>query len=90
MSGPDEETKALQASIFWSKVRRAREAPEGEKLMEGPRLFDVVAGRMRSGIRADHPEFNEEQVWAEFSRRLAVLKRISDAGHYRDAGLIDG
>jgi len=89
MSSVDPETKALQHSIFWSKVRRAREMDPGEKFADGPRLFDQASAVMRAGILAQFPDFDEDQVTTEIRRRLAIRRQIDEQGIYVDAGYID-
>ncbi len=81
--------KALQDSIFWSKVERAKQTPLEEKFLDGPRLFDEMSRWTKACIRGEHPEFTDEQVQQEFLRRLAIRKRLDDAGFYQDAGFID-
>ncbi len=85
----DSKTKALQNSIFQSKVARARQQPIDEKIFEGPRLFDQVCQRMRDGIRQERPQFTDDEVEDELRRRLAITKRIDERGFYEDAGYID-
>jgi hypothetical protein len=89
MSQVDPEIKALQDSIFLSKVARARRTPINERLADGPLLFDECCQIMRAGIRGQFPDFTEEQVDSEFRRRLAIGKRLSDGNIYVDAGMID-
>ncbi len=85
----DSETKALQASIFLSKVARARQAPESEKLAEGPLLFDQNMAVMRGAIKSQFPDWSDDRIEQEIDRRLRIAKRTSDAGLYRDAGMVD-
>ncbi|MEO8498767.1 MAG: hypothetical protein ABI614_27200 [Planctomycetota bacterium] len=89
MSQVDPEIKALQDSIFLSKVAKARRTPIEERLADGPLLFDACCGIMRDGIRWQFPDYNEEQVEKEFRRRLAIGKKLSDANFYRDGGMLD-
>ena len=81
--------KELMDAIFIDKVRRARQTPMDKKMLDGPRLFDLNCQIMRSGIRAQHPHYNEQQIEKELRRRLAIARRIDDAGNYRDAGVWD-
>ena len=80
--------RRLQDDLFRSKVRRARQMSPDERMMEGLRLFDRGVSLMRDGIRAQHPEFDDAQVEREVHRRLAIAKRLDDAGLYRDAGAV--
>ncbi len=89
MSQPDAETKALMDSIFIDKVLRARRRSIGEKMLDGPRLFEDGCLLMRNGIRWQFPEFSDEQVESELRRRLAIRRKIDEAGIYRDAGVLD-
>jgi hypothetical protein len=82
-------SKTLMNAIFIDKVRRARQTPMSEKILDGPRLFDLNCQIMRSGIRSQFPEFNEQQVEQELRRRLAIARKIDDAGIYTDAGVWD-
>ena len=81
--------KELMDAIFIDKVRRARQTPMDQKMLDGPRLFDLNCQIMRSGIRTQFPEFDDEQVEQEFERRLAIARRIDDAGIYRNVGTGD-
>jgi len=89
MSQVDPEIKALQDSIFLSKVARARGTPIDEKIFDGPRLFDQACHRMRDGIRHDHPDYTEGQVEAELRRRLRIKRMLDERGFFEDAGYID-
>lgn len=88
MSQVSPELQLLQDDLFRSKVRRARRMRPDERMMEGLHLFDRAVSLMRDGIRAQHPEFDDAQVEREVHRRLAIAKRLDDAGLYRDAGVI--
>ncbi len=80
--------KALQDEIFVSKVKRARRMSIDERMMEGLHLFDRCMSLMRDGISASHPEFTPEQVEQEVRRRLAIARRLDDAGLYHPAGVV--
>ena len=82
MSQVDDETKQMMDSIFIGKVLRARRTPMDEKILDGPRLFDLNCAMARSGIRSQFPDYSDEQVEQELRRRLAIARRIDDAGIY--------
>ncbi len=84
----DPEINALQDEIFLSKVKRARRMTIDERMMEGLHLFDRCMSLMRDGVTASHPEFTPEQVEKEVRRRLAIARRLDDAGLYRPAGVV--
>lgn len=89
MTQPDAETKALMNSIFIDKVLRARRRLIGDKMLDGPRLFDDCNQMMRGGIRSQFPMYNDEQVEQELRRRLAIQRQIHERGIYQDAGVLD-
>ncbi len=89
MSHIDDDTKRLMDEIFVDKVLRARRRSIGEKILDGPRLFEDGCKLMRSGIRWQFPEYADEQVEAELRRRLSIRRRIDEAGIYRDVGVLD-
>lgn len=89
MSRVDAETRQLMDEIFIDKVLRASRRSIGDKMLDGPRLFDDCCRIMRSGIRFQFPDYTEQQVEAEFRRRLEIGRRISEKGIYRNAGVID-
>ena len=63
-------------AIFIDKVRRARQTQMDQKMLDGPRLFDLNCQIMRSGIRTQFPNYDEEQVQKELRRRLAIQRRM--------------
>ena len=82
MTGSVSAQQSLMAALFVDKVRRARRTPPGEKLLDGPRLFDQNCQLMRGAIRSQFPEFDDGQVEQELRRRLAIARRIDEAGIY--------
>ncbi len=84
-----ERTKQLQDAVFLSKVRKARKQSIGEKLLEGPRLFDVACQRMRVGIRHQFPDDDDDQVEKELRHRLKIKRQIDEQGFFVPAGRID-
>jgi len=74
--------QSLMEIIFIDKIRRARRMTPGEKMLEGPRLFDQNCQLMRGAIRSQFPEFDDAQVEQELRRRLAIARRIDEAGIY--------
>ena len=76
-------------SVFRDKVRRARETPMEERILDGPRLFDLNCQIIKGAIRSLFPAFSDEQVEQEYFRRLQIARAIDSAGIYRDVGLID-
>ena len=81
--------QSLKDQIFADKVRRARETPIEQKILEGPRLFDMNAEIIKGAIRSQFPGYSDEQINHEYFRRLQIARTIDDAGMFRDVGLID-
>jgi len=50
--------------------------PPGDKLLEGPRLFERACRLMADGIRHQHPELDEDAVQSLLSARLARLHTL--------------
>jgi len=67
---------ALADRLYAEEVARARAMPPGDKLLEGPRLFERACGLMRDGIRHQHPELDDEGVRALLSARIDRLQSI--------------
>ena len=81
----DSETKALQRSLYRSKVERARVVSMvsmGSKLFAGVALFDRVRARMLCGIRSQCPAWSDAEIEAEFSRRLTARRERQQRGIY--------
>ena len=81
MDAPNE-FQPLMDSIFREKVLRARQQSISEKIVGGLDLFEEVLVRMRGGIRAQFPQFDEEQVEAELYRRIEVQRRLKEHGFF--------
>jgi dsRNA-specific ribonuclease len=65
-----EELKALARDIEKRKLARAREASIEEKLLDGPRLFQMACEAMRAGLRLDHPSASEEDIHRRLIERI--------------------
>ncbi len=74
---------------FIEKVMYARSRSIGEKILDGPRLFDLDCDLECIRIRAQFPTFNDEQVEQELHLRLTIARQIDEAGIYRDTGVGD-
>lgn len=65
-------TPALLAALDEEEVTDARRQSFAQKFLAGAELFDYAEQISLGGIRMQHPEFTEEQIRAEFARRLAI------------------
>ncbi len=54
-----------------------------EKLRMGADLYDEGIRWLRQLIKAENPEFSDEQISQELDRRRAIARRIDDAGRFR-------
>src|SRR5947209_426522 len=66
---PDRE---LLDDLYRERVLRARRTPPEEKLLEGPRLFDLACRIMADGIRDENPGVDEQRVQELLTQRLAL------------------
>ena len=74
--GPTDE---LIDRLYRERVLWARAQPPAEKLWAGPRLFDCACRITMCGIRARHPQADEEEVLRILRQRLALARRLEDA-----------
>jgi hypothetical protein len=63
----------LADTLYREQIERARAMSPGDKLLEGPRLFERAWRLMAAGIRSRHPELNEDEV---IERVRAMLVRV--------------
>ncbi|HEV3261002.1 MAG TPA: hypothetical protein VG013_29395 [Gemmataceae bacterium] len=69
-------TKELIDDIYRERVLRARRTPPEDKLLDGPRLFDLACRLMKDGIRDQYPEADERRVQEILAQRIALLRRL--------------
>jgi len=69
-------TRELINDIYRARVLKARRTPPEEKLLDGPRLFDMSCRIMMDGIRHEHPDADERQVKEILAARLALLRKL--------------
>ncbi|MFL5329271.1 MAG: hypothetical protein ACJ8C4_10185 [Gemmataceae bacterium] len=67
-------TQELIDQIYREKVLRARQMPLEDKLLAGPRLFDMACEFARAGIRHQFPDATSEEVDRELQRRLRIQR----------------
>ncbi|MCX7423742.1 MAG: hypothetical protein NT013_29980 [Planctomycetia bacterium] len=88
MSHLDRSKRPIDPNIL-EKVRYSCSRTMGEKMLDGPRLFDLDCQLERIRIRAQFPTFNDEQVEQELRYRHAVARWNDEDGIYQDAGVLD-
>ena len=71
-------TKELIDAIYRERVHRARRTPPEEKLLDGPRLFEMACRITMDGIRMQHPDADEAQIRDILAQRLALRRRLED------------
>jgi hypothetical protein len=71
-----EPTKELSDALFRERILRARRTPPEEKLLAGPRLFDMCCRIMADGIRNQYPDADEQRVQEIMAQRIALLRRL--------------
>ena len=73
-----EPTQELIDDLFRERVLRARRTPPEEKLLDGPRLFELACRIMKDGIRDEYPNADEQRVREILTERLALLRRLEE------------
>lgn len=71
-----EPTQELIDDIYREKVLRARRGTPESRFAAGPQLFEMVCEFAKAGIRAQHPEADEDRVIEILRARLAWRKRV--------------
>lgn len=71
-------TKDLIDQLYREEVLRARAMPPEEKLLAGPRLFDIVCRRMAAGVRHEYPDADEARVQEIVRDRLRLARRLEE------------
>ena len=71
-----EPTRELVDEIYRERVLRAREMSPEEKLLAGPRLFEMACRITMDGIRSQNPELDEARVRQILIKRLALRERL--------------
>ena len=74
-----EPSRELIDELFRGKVRAARRMTPEDKLAVGGELFDDVCDRMRSGIRAQYPNLDDDEVEEKLRQRLDIARRLEDS-----------
>lgn len=64
------------ADLYREEVQRARVRPAAEKLLDGPRLFDLTRRIMADGLRDRFPGADENEVQRILAEQLARLRRL--------------
>lgn len=71
-----EPSKELLDAIYRQRVLRARAMPLEEKLLDGPRLFEMACRITRDGIRYQFPNADDQQVEEILAARIALRARL--------------
>ena len=62
--------------LYREEVARARTMSPGEKLLEGPRLFERACRIMADGIRHHRPDLDEDEVCAQVAALVNRLQSL--------------
>jgi hypothetical protein len=74
-----EPTPELIAQLRREAIADARKQSFEQKFLAGAELFDYACEITKAGIRAENPDFSEEQVLDELRRRLELRSRRENA-----------
>ena len=78
----DDTIKPLADAIYADKVRRARSAPQNQKMGWGAELFAEACERMAIGIRCRFPHYSEDEVRIGVQKQLNRLRQLHEHGIY--------
>ena len=81
----DESIPPLADAIFRERVKRAQLTPKSQKMGLGAQLYAEALGRMRSGIRMQFPDADEEEVERILTERRDRLTRLEEHGFFQTA-----
>ena len=81
MDEPDQ-FQPLMDDIFREKVRRARLQSPERKLVAGLELFEESLVRIRGGVRAQFPDFSDDEIDAEVRRRIDRVRQVQEHGFF--------
>lgn len=84
-----EPTRDLIDSIDRDRITRARRESLGQKMWDGPQLFEGVVERMKLGIRLQFPSASEGEVLDILWQRLRRLRQVQDHGIFTPVELSD-
>ena len=69
---PSLDAKALHGE----EVARAKAMDPGDRILEGPRLFERACELMKAGIRYRHPDASDEEVLARLRNQLDIVRDL--------------
>ncbi len=75
----DEDIRKLADALYRERVLRARRTPPEERILEGPKLFDLACEFTRAGIRSEQPGASEAEVEECLRRRLRLQRRLEQS-----------
>jgi hypothetical protein len=70
------EFQFLADDLYRERVLRARRTPPGNRILEGPRLFDYACAITLAGLRSEMPGASEEELRSALRRRLKLAKEL--------------
>ena len=70
--------KLLADELYREEIARARAMDPGDKLLEGPRLFERACRVMLDGIRHEHPYLDDAGAHELLAHRLALVRTLDN------------
>jgi hypothetical protein len=71
-----EPSKELIDQIERDKLRRAARMSPGDRLLAGPRLFDLACEFTKAGLRAQNPDASEAEIHEMLRARLRLARKL--------------
>lgn len=79
-----EPSKELIDQIERDKLRRAAKMSPGDRLLAGPRSFDLACAFTKAGLRAQNPDATEAEIPEILRARLRLTRKL-EGPHGTDA-----
>jgi hypothetical protein len=73
-----EPTPELIRHLRREEIEAFHRMTPAQRFFAGPELFEYATEIAFAGIRLTNPDFSDDQVRAEFRRRLAIAERIEN------------
>lgn len=73
-----EPSRELTDALFRDEVLSARAMRPEDKLLAGPRLFDLALRVMADGVRHQFPDADERRVQEIVRQRVEMARRIEE------------
>jgi hypothetical protein len=71
--------------LYREEILRARKQTPQQRVAAAFELAPFAHAMMKAGIRRQHPEANEAELWQLACKRIAIARRLNEWRIYRPA-----